>query len=76
MSSPPLSRLHQRKRYSREEVDGVRKEKERLTTDHQPREIIDGRLTCLFPGTPTASLGLSFTSHGISFKHEIVSDCH
>jgi hypothetical protein len=24
------------------------KEKERLTTDHQPREIIDGRLTCLF----------------------------
>ena len=56
VSSPPLSRLHQRKRYSREEVDGVRKEKERLTTDHQPREIIDGRLTCLFPGTPTASL--------------------
>ena len=48
VSSPPLSRLHQRKRYSREEVDGVRKEKERLTTDHQPREIIDGRLTCLF----------------------------
>ena len=48
VSSPPLSRLHQRKRYSREEVDGVRKEKERLTTDHQPREIIDGRLTlCL-----------------------------
>ena len=48
MSSPPLSRLHQRKRYSREEVDGVRKEKERLTTDHQPREIIDGRLTFVF----------------------------
>jgi hypothetical protein len=41
-------RFSSRKRYSREEVDGVRKEKERLTTDHQPREIIDGRLTCLF----------------------------
>jgi len=50
------------KRY--EEVDGVRKEKERLTTDHQPPTVLQTRESILLS---QAWSGLDTSFHELSF---------